>query len=97
MAVLWEREIIAQLRTARRALDKSFEGLDGDAVQRLRQAVRATELEAERALLDALESLSPTPSGAEGDLVRQLADLVEIWNGHKAPADVRDLAASLKA
>ena len=95
LARTWEPEIIAPLRTARRALDKTSTELIGGATQRLRQAVRTSELEAERALLETLETSSPSSSGAEGDLAQQLADLIQAWNGHKAPAAARDLAAAL--
>jgi uncharacterized protein (TIGR02444 family) len=96
VAGLWEHQIIAPLRAARRALDKIFEGLIDGATQRLRQAVRTSELEAERTLLETLETLSPSPSRAEGELAQQLADLMQAWNGHKAPAAAaRDLSALL--
>ncbi|HEY1447791.1 MAG TPA: TIGR02444 family protein [Caulobacteraceae bacterium] len=95
IARAWEPEIIAPLRRARRALGKTPEGPDDGAIQRLRQAVRASELDAEKALLEALEGLTPPPSGAEGDLAQLLAGLMETWNGHQAAAVARDLAASL--
>lgn len=95
LARTWEPEIIAALRAARRALGATCEGLDSGATQRLRQAVRAIELDAERTLLEALESLSPPPSGVEGDLAQQLADLMDAWIGHMTPATARDLATAL--
>jgi uncharacterized protein (TIGR02444 family) len=94
VAGLWEHQIIAPLRAARRALDETFAGLIG-GIQHLRMAVRASELEAERTLLETLETLSPSPSRADGELAQQLADLMQAWNGHKAPAAARDLSALL--
>jgi uncharacterized protein (TIGR02444 family) len=95
LARTWEPEIIAPLRMARRALDKTLKGQIDGATQRLRRVVRTSELKAEQALLESLEILSTPSCGAEGDLAQQVADLMQAWNGHKASAAARDLATAL--
>lgn len=84
-----EREIIAPLREARRA-----PGSEGA------EAARQAELAAEEALLNALDALTPAPSGRNSalgdDVGRALADLCQAWNGRQASRAARALGARLR-
>ena len=91
----WEGEVIAPLRKARRALDGPSGGPEGDSIRRLRPNVRAAELDAERALLEGLEALTPSPSGADCRLPQQMAELMMTWNGCAATDDAQDLVTRL--
>jgi hypothetical protein len=92
----WEDKVISPLRAARRALGDPTDGIDDNLRQDLRDRMRGAELDAERALLDALEAQSPAPSGAAGDTERRLAALMKRWNGAKAATPLRALAAGLR-
>jgi len=95
VARVWEVDIVAPLRTARRALAGGFEG--DEPPERLRQAVRAVELDAERMLLDRLEALTPPPTGVRSSgLGQPLSTLVEAWNGARAESLSLSLAAALR-
>lgn len=88
-----EQEMIAPLRATRRARDS-------DAAGYLREAAKQAELAAERALLNALEALTPAapapPSDSGDDVGQALADLIRAWNGCKARSTGRALAARLR-
>lgn len=88
-----EREIIGPLRAARRAAQAEKPSPDP---QRLK-AAQEGEIAAERALLDALESLTPSPSlrRAGRDLAADLERLARTWNGCRARAAVQALAGRL--
>lgn len=63
----WERDVVAPLRAARRALDNPFEGLAEPTRGRLRDETSAAELAAEKALLEALGTMTPAAVGYRGD------------------------------
>ncbi|HEY2481238.1 MAG TPA: TIGR02444 family protein [Caulobacteraceae bacterium] len=91
LALMRERVTIAPLRSARRSLE-------AQKSQPAVEAARDAEIEAERALLNALEELTPAPAPrveAGGDLVAALDDLVDAWNGGRAHSAVGALAARL--
>jgi uncharacterized protein (TIGR02444 family) len=96
MARRWEGEIIGPLRKARRALDGPSGGPEGDSIRRLRRNVRATELDAERALLEGLEALTPSPSGAECRLPQQMTELMMTWNGCTVAGGAQDFVSLLE-
>jgi uncharacterized protein (TIGR02444 family) len=58
-AQLWEGEVLGPLRQVRRALKSSTPPLSETAREALREEVKAAELKAEQALLDALGRLVP--------------------------------------
>lgn len=92
LAKVRDREIIAPLRAARRAAGAG--GAPGNP-SRL-EAARAAEIEAERALLSALEDLTPGPAKhAGGSLAEALEGLARTWNGCRARSAMRALAARL--
>jgi len=97
VARVWEVDIIAPLRVARRALDGDLDGAEPAVAQRLRQAARAIELDAERTLLEALEALTPPSTGIRaGGLAQPLSTLLEAWNGSRAESLALSLAAALR-
>jgi uncharacterized protein (TIGR02444 family) len=79
-ARVWESQVTAPLRSARRAM-KGLAIVEDDARVALRARVQAAELDAERLLLEALESRTPQGGGAEEDLAAALAPLAAAWNG----------------
>jgi uncharacterized protein (TIGR02444 family) len=97
LARTWEGEVIAPLRAARRALAGALDGADPKVVGRVREAAGAVELDAERALIEALEALTPPPSGARiGGVARHLSVLMDTWNGSRAETVALSLAAALR-
>ena len=88
LARLRESKINAPLRAARRALAGAPEGVE---------AARAAELDAERALLEALEALTPPAAGVRfGGLAPGLATLMAAWNGSRIDALAGALASALR-
>jgi hypothetical protein len=68
------------------------------AHERRRDAAKKAELDAERALMDALEALTlPTSSPLDTDvgLAQELFALIDAWNGSKAVTLACTLAARL--
>jgi uncharacterized protein (TIGR02444 family) len=92
----WERDVVTPPRTVRRALESPFEGLAESARSRLREETGVSELTAERALLDALESMTPAAVGYRGGLARALTVVIEGWNGARADSLALSLAAALR-
>jgi uncharacterized protein (TIGR02444 family) len=85
LARTWEAEVIGPLRRARRAL-KRAPGLGEVERAALRTRARDAELAAERALLAALEALTPAPGAAGGPMAAVMARAVAAW-GEPAPAE----------
>jgi uncharacterized protein (TIGR02444 family) len=97
VARVWEVEIVAPLRAARRGLAGDLEGAEPAAAERLRKAVRTLELDAERTLLDTLEALTPPSTGVRSSgLGQPLSTLLEAWNGSRAESLALSLAAALR-
>ncbi|HEY2178677.1 MAG TPA: TIGR02444 family protein [Caulobacteraceae bacterium] len=83
-----EGQILAPLRATRRAVKAP-----GNAD--IRKALRASELAAERDLLEALEELTPVPTGHRDNLARALSDLAFAWNGARPAEALAVLAERL--
>jgi len=81
----WERSAIAPLRQVRRRLKAPFPPVAAVARAALRGEVAAAELAAERALLDALDALTPEPGGALLDALAALRALGALWG--RAPSE----------
>lgn len=85
-ARLWNGAAIAPLRDLRRRLRTPLPSLPAETQLRLREAVQALELEAERTLLETLEAASPAQAEGPGaDAAATLAEAVRTWGG-EAPA-----------
>ena len=83
LARTWEATAVGPLRAVRRALKAPFPGFPDQAREAVRGRVKAAELDAERALLDALDPLG-RPRGL-ADPEPALAAGVAAWGG-RAPA-----------
>jgi uncharacterized protein (TIGR02444 family) len=86
-----EQEVIAPLRAARRSIKAS------EPPSRL-EAAREAEIAAERALLSALEALSPpdpSQTRERRDLPNLLEELAQAWNGCRARSTLKALATLL--
>lgn len=76
----WQETAIAPLRAVRRALKPRAPDLDDDAREAVRAQVKAVELEAERRLLTALETLAPAHSGPPQPPITLLAAAARVWS-----------------
>jgi uncharacterized protein (TIGR02444 family) len=93
LAWAWEALVIGPLRVARRNL-KASSRLGGSERSALRAEVAGAELAAERALLAALEALTPAASGRALDPALAMAAASAAW-GRRAPdAALSALAAA---
>lgn len=79
----WEADVVAPLRAARRGLKVSTPPIGDAAREALRQTVKAVELEAERLLLAALESLAWPGEAAPMDAA--LATAAARWSTPENP------------
>lgn len=75
----WDLVAVAPLRGVRRILKAPIPDLDDAAREAVRNQVKAVELEAERQLLIALESLSPAPAGPVRSSVEAMAATARQW------------------
>ena len=87
----WEAMAVGPLRRIRRALRPSMPGIADPAREALRLQVKAAELDAERALMEALEALTPSGGGSSAGLERASA----AWGGTAPRAALLDLMARL--
>jgi len=93
LARSWEAAAVAPLRAIRRDLKTSTAG-GARRRERLRDAVRQLELQAERMLLEMLQDASPAPGVDAPSPAEALIAAVGAW-GELAPANLlRELAAS---
>jgi uncharacterized protein (TIGR02444 family) len=89
----WEGLALGPLRSVRRALKPSFEGVSDAARLALRDEVKAAELQAERVLLESLEALGAPGGGAPALAALKAAS--QAW-GNATPDDaLAALAAAL--
>ena len=89
----WEAEVTAPLRSARRNLKRSCPPMADVRREALRSKVKAVELSAERALLEALEAATPKRAGKAGaDVAERLRAAMAVWS---APAPASALAPLL--
>lgn len=93
----WQRSVVGPLRQARRALRDGADagaalGAEADTLRRLKAAVQAAELAAERIQIDALERTAAAwPALAGADPVPALMRLLARWGATPAPATVAAL------
>jgi uncharacterized protein (TIGR02444 family) len=81
----WEAEVAAPLRAARRSLKRPWPPMADAKREALRTRVKASELSAERTLLEALEALAPRRPGAGASVVEQLRAAMTAWSGSAPP------------
>ncbi len=89
----WDALAVNPLRAVRRALKPGFEGIADPAREALRNEVKAAELAAERALLQALEGLGG-PGGAANGL-ESLRTVSAAWKKSPPVDALAVLAAAL--
>jgi uncharacterized protein (TIGR02444 family) len=95
LARAWEAEAIGPLRQIRRRLKTPRAGVAESAREAVRAQVKAAELAAERALMDALEALSPQGRERTKPLADALADAAGAWGAAPPLQALRDLAENL--
>jgi uncharacterized protein (TIGR02444 family) len=89
----WEAEVAALLRAARRNLKRPWPPMADAKREALRTKVKASELAAERTLLEALEALTSKRARPEGaDVAQRLHAAMTAWS---APAPVAAVAPLL--
>jgi uncharacterized protein (TIGR02444 family) len=91
----WDADVVAPLRAARRALKVSHTPISDSGREALRETVKAVELEAERLLLAALESLAW--SGETAPLEPALTAASARWSQTKNPPPPADGIAALSS
>ena len=96
LARAWQDAAVAPLRTLRRDLKRRGGAKTAQARSRIRDGVRALELEAERMLLQMLEKASPTPGAAAVEPLEALRLGASAWGGD-APASLLEQLARLAA
>jgi uncharacterized protein (TIGR02444 family) len=93
LARSWEAAAVSPLRAIRRSLKTSTAGAAGRR-ERLRDAVRQLELQAERMLLEMLQDASPAPGANAPSPGEALTAAAAVW-GKPPPANLlHDLAAA---
>jgi uncharacterized protein (TIGR02444 family) len=92
----WEYRIIAPLRGVRQRLTAPLWPADSEALP-LRARTLAAELAAERALIEALEALTPlhAPGAHAADALERLAAVARLWRPPAPAATLADLAAAV--
>jgi uncharacterized protein (TIGR02444 family) len=95
LAQAWQEAAIAPLRALRRRLKLPNPPLPADARARLRDGVQALELQAERSLLETLESSCSPPYGGVEGAEAVLAKAVRAWGGGDVPAKLLARLATL--
>jgi uncharacterized protein (TIGR02444 family) len=75
----WENAVLEPLRTVRRRLGVVNGSLSPMAQPVVREAILAAELAAERALLEALQTLTTDRGDTSGETLTLLVDLAEMW------------------
>ncbi len=95
LARAWDEAAIAQLRTLRRTLKKPIPDLEDDGREAVRAHVKAAELEAERRLLEQLETVAPEGPAAKVALAAQLVEAARVWSRTVPRAQLETLAAEL--
>jgi len=92
----WENAVVRPLRSARLATATGLPVVSAKSRSKLRDSLRAVELEAERALLDALEAITPPPDGRRDDGLSALLELCAIWGSPAPMQDLRQLHAAME-
>ena len=90
----WDQRVVAPLRTVRRGLAAPAPPIADAARLSLRETVKASELAAERLLLESLETLTPNDVAKGKTAIDALAELAEVWSPHAPIALLTHLAAA---
>ena len=91
-----EEVAIGPLRAVRRGMKAPVKGLSAPAREGVRERVRAAELAAERALIDALEALAPPPKPPyPRPIAPALAAAAQAWLSPAPPEALQALAQKL--
>ncbi len=90
----WQVRVVAPLRAVRRDLAAQAPPIVDADRRSLRDAVKASELAAERALLVGLEALTPPGETPRGAAVDALAELAQTWSAPAPIALLSHLAAA---
>jgi len=93
----WETVAVLPLRELRRRLKKPVPDMDADARDALRAQVKAVEVNAERALLEALEPIAPKASGAAAPVDQALIAAARAWGRTTPRVALKSFAAMLSA
>lgn len=91
----WQETAIAPLRAVRKALKARAPDLADTDREAVRDQVKAVELEAERRLLAALQTLAPAPSGPPRPLLDALVAVARVWSPMTPRAGLIQLADRL--
>ena len=91
LARRWEALAVGPLRQVRRGLKIDAQDMAEEAREAIRAQVKAVELAAERALMEALEALTPTQVGPGAGLTRAVA----AWGAVAPQGLLLDLMARL--
>jgi uncharacterized protein (TIGR02444 family) len=94
LARAWQDAAVAPLRGLRRNLKTPAKAAPKRAWETLREGVKALELDAERMLLQMLESQSPEPAHPPLDPLISLQSAARAWGGSPPPALLERLAAA---
>lgn len=97
VARAWQDAAIAPLRAVRRSLKGRNPDLEDADREAVRSQVKAVELEAERRLLVALETLSPPPGPTAGPVLDALVAVARQWSPMTPRAGLIQLAERLPA
>ena len=95
VARAWHGVAIDALRSIRKTLKKPVPDMEDDRRLALRATIKAAELQAERGLLEELESLSGPPEGAPFAVVDSLAAAARLWADRTPREALRTLAGRL--
>lgn len=76
----WDEAASLPLRAIRRRLKAPLPDMEDAAREAVRDQVKAAELAAERALLEALEALTPAAGGASRPMIEALAAVARVWS-----------------
>lgn len=90
----WEGEVLRPLRALRQQLAAPFASLADAARGRVRRRVLEAELEAEHALVDALQALGPSERTGATPRLQAMIELAEAW---RPPAPSATLARLVEA
>lgn len=96
-ARIWEETAIAPLRAVRRTLKTRAVDMDDDDREAIRSQVKATELDAERRLLLALETLSPAATFTPRPAIDDLIAIARTWSSSIPRPGLTRLAECLPA
>lgn len=96
-ARIWEETAIAPLRAVRRTLKTRAVDMADDDRESIRGQVKASELDAERRLLLALEVLTPAPSGPARPPIDALVAIARTWSSSIPRPGLTRLAQCLPA